>query len=58
MDFITSLPNSEGNSVIMVVADRLAKYTFVHYLIHLNQVQLLLDLWKQFKIYMETQRLL
>ena len=32
-------------------------HTFVHYLIHLNSVQLLLHLWKQFKSYMETQRL-
>ena len=26
MDFITCLPKSEGNSVIMVVVDRLTKY--------------------------------
>ena len=26
MDFITGLPNSEGKSVIMVIADRLTKY--------------------------------
>ena len=26
MDFITSLPKSEGKSVIMVVVDRLTKY--------------------------------
>ena len=26
MDFITSLPNLEGNNVIMVVVDRLTKY--------------------------------
>jgi len=59
MDFITSLPKSEGKSVIMVVVDRLTKYAhFVHYLIHLKLVQLLLHLWKQFKSYMETQRLL
>jgi hypothetical protein len=27
MDFITGLPNSEGKSVIMVIVDRMAKYT-------------------------------
>ena len=27
MDFITGLPKSEGKSIIMVVVDRLAKYT-------------------------------
>ena len=32
--------------------------TFVIYLIHLKQVQLLLHLWTQFKSYMETQGLL
>ena len=59
MNFITSLPKSEGKSVIMVVVDRLTKYTqFVNYLIHLKRVQLLLHLWKQFKSYMETQGLL
>ena len=26
MDFIAYLPNSEGNSIIMVVVDRLTKY--------------------------------
>ena len=56
MDFITVLPNSKGRSVIMVVVDRLTNYAhFVHYLIHLKQVQLLLNLWKQFKSYIETQ---
>ena len=60
MDFITGLPKSEGKSVIMVVVDKLTKYAqfFVHFLIHLKLVQLLLHLWKQFKSYMETQRLL
>jgi hypothetical protein len=27
MDFITGLPKSEGKSVIMVIVDRLTKYT-------------------------------
>jgi hypothetical protein len=27
MDFITRLPNSEGKNVIMVIVDRLTKYT-------------------------------
>ena len=27
MDFIIGLPNSEGKSVIMVIVDRLTKYT-------------------------------
>ena len=59
VDFTTILPKSKGKSVIMVVVDRLTKYAhFVHYLIHLKQVQLLLNLWTQFKSYMETQRLL
>ena len=59
MDFIIGLPNYEGKSVIMVVVDRITKYEhFVHYLIHLKQVQLPLYLWKQFKSYMETQILL
>jgi len=26
LDFITGLPNSEGNTIIMVVVDRLTKY--------------------------------
>ena len=55
MDFITGLPKSEGKSVIMVVVDRLTKYSyFLHYLIHLKHVQLLLHLWTQFKSYIET----
>ena len=28
MDFITGLPKSEGNSVIMVVVDKLTKYAY------------------------------
>ena len=59
MDFITGLPKSEVKSVIMVVIDSFNKYaTFLHYLIHLKQVQLLLHLWTQFKSYMEAQGLL
>ena len=59
MDFILSLPKSEGKSVIVVVVDSLpSMHIFVHYLIHLKRVQLLLHLWKQFKTYMETRRLL
>ena len=59
MDFIIGLSKYEGKSVIMVVVDRLTKYAnFVHYLIHVKRVQFLLHLWKQFKSYMETQRLL
>ena len=34
MDFITSLPKSEGKSVIMVVVDRLTKYTHFCVLSH------------------------
>ena len=59
MDFITGLPKFKGKSFVMVVFDRLTKmHTFVDYLIHLKKVQLLLHLWTQFKIYMETQGLL
>ena len=59
MDFITGLPKSEGNSVIMVVVDRLTKYAHFCALSHpLKPVQFLLHLWKQFKSYMETQILL
>ena len=50
MDFITSLPKSEGKSFIMVVVDRLTKYAHVvHYLILLKPVQFLLHILKQFK---------
>ena len=59
MDFITGSPKSEGKSVIMVVVEKLpSMHTFVHYHIHLKPVQFLLLLLKQFKSYMETQRLL
>ena len=59
MDFITGLLKFEGKSVVMVVVDRLpSMHTFVHYFIHLKPIQFLLHLWKQFKSYMETQRLL
>ena len=34
MDFITSLPKSEGKSVIMVVVDRLTKYAHFYALSH------------------------
>ena len=56
MDFITGLPNSKRKSVIMVVVDRLTKYA--HFCALLHPIYLLLPLWKQFKSYMETQRLL
>jgi hypothetical protein len=59
MDFITRLPKSEGKSVIMVIVDRLpSTHTFVHSLILSNLVQLPLNSWRQFKSYMEAQRLL
>jgi len=60
MDFITGLPKFEGKSVIMVGVERdlPSMHTFVNYHIHLKPVQFLLHLWKQFKSYMETQRLL
>jgi len=59
MDFIIGLHKSERKNVIMVVVDIITKYAhFVHYHIHLKLVQFLLHLWKQFKSYMETQRLL
>jgi hypothetical protein len=35
MDFITGLPKSEGKSVIMVIVDRLTKYTHFCALSHL-----------------------
>ena len=38
MDFITVLPKSEGNSVIMVVVDRLTKYAHFCALYHLFKV--------------------
>ena len=34
MDFITNLPKSEGNNVIMVVVDRLTKYAHFYSLSH------------------------
>ena len=34
MDFITWLPKSEGKSVIMVIVDRLTKYTHFYALSH------------------------
>ena len=34
MDFITGLPKSKGKSVIMVIVDRLAKYTHFYALSH------------------------
>jgi hypothetical protein len=34
MDFITGLPKSEGKSVIMVIVDRLTKYTHFFALSH------------------------
>ena len=59
MEFITSLPKSKGKSVIMVVVDRLTKYAHFCALSHpfkANTVST--TLWKQFKSYMETKRLL
>jgi hypothetical protein len=59
MDFITGLPKSEGKSVIMVIVDRLTKYAhFVHSVILSKPVQLPPHSWRQFKSYMESQRLL
>jgi hypothetical protein len=47
MDFITSLPKSEGNTVIMVVVDRLKKYAhFSLFIMILKQVQSLQHSWK------------
>ena len=34
MDFITCLPKSEGNTIIMVVVDRLTKYVHLYSLSH------------------------
>ena len=51
MDFITGLLRFEGKCVIMVVVDKFTKYLS-------KPIQLLLQLRKQFKSYMETQRLL
>ena len=57
--FITGLPESEGNSVIIVIVDRLNKYAHFCALSHpFKSSTILLHLWKQFKIYMETQILL
>ena len=59
MDFITGLPKSEGTSVIIVVVERLTKYAHFCALSHpFKARQFLLHLWKQFKRYMEIQRLL
>ena len=60
MDFITGLPKSEGRSDIMVVVDRLTKYAQFCALYHPFKESTIAtdDLWKQFKSYMETQRLL
>jgi len=50
MDFITSLPNSEGKRVITVIVGRLTKYAHFCELSHLlNLVQLLLHLWNNSK---------
>ena len=59
MDFITGLPKSEGRSVIMMVVYRLTKYAHFCALSHPFKVDTISTaLWKQFKSYMETQRLL
>ena len=59
MDFMTCLPKWEGNSVIMVVVDRLTKYAHFCALSHpFKANELLLHLLKQFKRYMGTQILL
>ena len=59
MDFIIGLPKSEGKSVTMVVVDRHTKYADFFSLSHpFKESTIAMHLWKQFKSYMETQRLL
>ena len=59
MDFIRGLPNSEGKSVNMVVVDRLTKYAHFCALSQpFKASTVATHLWKQFKSYTETQRLL
>ena len=59
MDFITGLPKSEGKSVIMVIVDRLTKYAHFCALSHpFKASTVALHSWRQFKSYMEAQRLL
>jgi hypothetical protein len=59
MDFIIGLPKYEGKSVIMVIVDRLTKCTHFCALSHpfKGPVQLPPHSWRQFKSYMEAQRL-
>ena len=59
MDFIIGFPKSEGKSVIMVVGNRLTKYAHFFALSHpFKAIKFSIALWKQFKSYTKTQRLL
>ena len=59
MDFIIGLAKSKGKRVIMVVVDILTKYAHFCALSHpFKASTVAMHLWKQFKSYMETQRLL
>ena len=59
MDFILSLPKLEKKNVVMVVIDILTKYAQFCSLSHtFKEIAIVATLWKQFKSYIETQRLL
>ena len=59
MDFITSLPKSEGKNVIMVVVDRHTKYARFFALSHPFKASIVVTACVEIvKRYMETQRLL